>query len=182
MTRNKKACVCGICIALCYVLPLALHSLGMGSVLAPMHIPVLLCGLICGSFYGMFCGLVGPVLSSILSGMPPAAMLVSMIPELMTYGLITGLLMKLIRTGRLLPDVYISLAAAMVLGRIVGGIAKALFIAIMSAGDVFSIGIWATGSFIVSFPGIVIHLILLPLLVTVLTKTRVIPRRYSAVI
>lgn len=179
MSRIKKICICAICIALCYVLPLALHPFGLGNILSPMHIPVLLCGLICGSFYGMFCGIAGPVLSSVLSGMPPATMLVSMIPELMVYGLVTGLMMKWVRTGKLLPDVYISMAAAMVLGRIVGGIAKALFITIMATGDAFGIGIWATSYFVATFPGIVVHLILLPLLVTILTRTKVIPSRYK---
>ena len=181
MSKIKKICICAICIALCYVLPIALHSFGLGSVLSPMHIPVLLCGLVCGSFYGVFCGIIGPIISSILSGMPPVTMLFSMIPELVVYGLMTGLLMKWIRTGKLLPDVYISMAVAMVLGRIVGGIAKALFIAINATGDAFTIGIWATSYFVGTLPGIVVHLILVPLLVTVLMKTKVIPARYSKV-
>lgn len=182
MSKIKKACICAICIALCYVLPVALHSFGLGSVLSPMHIPVLLCGLVCGGFYGVFCGIAGPIVSSILSGMPPVTMLFSMIPELVVYGLATGLLMKWIRTGRLLPDVYISMAAAMVLGRIVGGVAKALFIAINATGDAFTLGIWATSYFVGTLPGIVVHLILVPLLVTVLMKTKVIPNRYSKVV
>lgn len=181
MSRIKKACICAICIALCYVLPVALHSFGLGTILSPMHIPVLLCGLVCGGFYGVFCGIAGPILSSILSGMPPVTMLFSMIPELVVYGLATGLLMKWVRTGKLLPDVYISLAAAMVLGRIVGGIAKALFIAINATGDAFTLGIWAASYFVGTLPGIVVHLVLIPLLVTVLMKTKVIPARYTKV-
>lgn len=181
MSRIKKACICAICIALCYVLPVALHSFGLGTILSPMHIPVLLCGLVCGGFYGVFCGIAGPIISSILSGMPPVTMLFSMIPELVVYGLVTGLLMKWVRTGKLLPDVYISLAVAMVLGRVVGGIAKALFIAINATGDAFTLGIWATSYFVSTLPGIVVHLILIPLLVTVLMKTKVIPTRYTKV-
>jgi len=181
MSKIKKICICAICIALCYVLPIALHSFGLGSILSPMHIPVLLCGLVCGGFYGVFCGIAGPIVSSILSGMPPVTMLFSMIPELVVYGLVTGLLMKWVRTGKLLPDVYVSMAAAMVLGRIVGGIAKALFIAINATGDAFTLGIWATSYFVGTLPGIMVHLILVPLLVTVLMKTKVIPARYSKV-
>lgn len=181
MSKIKKACICAICIALCYVLPVALHSFGLGTILSPMHIPVLLCGLVCGGFYGVFCGIAGPILSSILSGMPPVTMLFSMIPELVIYGLVTALLMKWVRTGKLLPDVYISLAVAMVLGRVVGGIAKALFIAINATGDAFSLGIWATSYFVGTLPGIVVHLILIPLLITVLMKTKVIPVRYTKV-
>ena len=181
MSRIKKACICAICIALCYVLPVALHSFGLGTILSPMHIPVLLCGLVCGGFYGVFCGIAGPIISSILSGMPPVTMLFSMIPELVVYGLVSGLLMKWVRTGKLLPDVYISLAVAMVLGRVVGGIAKALFIAINATGDAFTLGVWATSYFVGTLPGIVVHLVLIPLLVTVLTKTKVIPTRYNKV-
>ena len=179
MSKMKKLCICAICIALCYVLPIALHPFGLGSILSPMHIPVLLCGLVCGSFYGIFCGMVGPILSSLLSGMPPMTMLFSMIPELMVYGLVTALAMKHIRTGKLLADVYISLAASMLLGRIVGGIAKALFITIMATGDTFSIGIWAISYFVGTLPGIIVHLILVPMLISVLTTVKVIPSRYS---
>ena len=73
MTSSKRMTLCAACIALCYVLPIAFHSVGLGGALSPMHIPVLLCGLICGSGAGLLCGLIGPVLSSLLSGMPPHA-------------------------------------------------------------------------------------------------------------
>jgi hypothetical protein len=182
LSSNKKICICAICIALCYVLPIAFHGLALGGVLSPLHIPVLLCGLICGGFYGAFCGIAGPILSSILSGMPPAMALVSMIPELLVYGLVCGLLMKVIRTGKLFADLYLSLIPAMILGRVVGGIAKALFITLMATGEAFSIGIWAASYFVTSFPGILLHLILIPALIAVLMKAKVIPGRYAATV
>ena len=179
MSAVKTACICAICIALCYVLPVAFHALGLGSMFSPMHIPVLLCGLVCGSFYGAFCGVAGPVLSSVLSGMPSATGLVSMVPELLIYGLVSGLLMKLVRTGKLQLDLYISLVPAMLLGRIAAGIAKALFVRWMATGETFNIAVWATSYFVGSFPGIVVHLILLPILVMTLMKARIIPNRYT---
>lgn len=175
MSSIKKACICAICIALCYVLPVAFHSLGLGGVFSPMHIPVLLCGLICGGFYGAFCGVVGPVLSSILSGMPPVTGLVTMIPELTVYGLVTGLVMRYVRTGKLHLDLYLALIPAMVAGRIVGGIAKALFIRLMATGEVFDLALWATSYFVASVPGIAVHLTVIPLLVLTLTKARILP-------
>lgn len=179
MKKNtvKQLCVCGICIALCYVLPVALHAVGLGSVLSPMHIPVLLCGLICGGSYGMVCGLVGPVLSSILSGMPPVTSLVFMVPELVVYGLVSGLCMRFVRTGKTVADLYISQVSAMVLGRVVGGVVKALFF--LGKGQSFGIAAWASGYFITSAPGIVAHLVLIPPLVLVLMGAGVIPARYS---
>ena len=178
MTSAKRTTLCAVCIALCYVLPIAFHAVGLGSVLSPMHIPVLLCGLICGGGAGLICGLVGPVLSSLLSGMPPMMMLVRMIPELGVYGLVAGIVMKKLHTGSNAKDVYISLVAAMIVGRIVGGIATTVFFAVTSG--VYSLGLWFTSYFIESVPAIAIHLVLVPILVFSLQKARLIPNRYGA--
>ena len=169
--------ITAVCIALCYVLPLAFHGLPLASSLSPMHIPVLLCGLICGGGWGVLCGVAGPILSSLLSGMPPAVMLIRMIPELAVYGLVGGLSMKWIRTGKTLADVYISLGLAMLFGRIAGGVATAIFFA--ATTQVYSLTLWLTSYFINAVPGIVAHLILVPLLVLTLTKARILPSRYS---
>lgn len=176
MSPVKQATITAACIALCYILPMAFHSLGLGGALSPMHIPVLLCGLICGGGYGLFCGLAGPLVSSLLSGMPNAVGLVSMVPELMAYGLTSGLMMKLVRTGKLGRDLYIALIAAMLLGRVAGGIASALFY--LGGGKAFSIAIWVSSYFAGTLPGIAVQLILIPLLVITLVKARVIPQRY----
>ena len=87
MTTVKKSIITAVCIALCYVLPLMFHGIqNAGSIFCPMHIPVFICGLICGWPYGLLCGIAGPLLSSALTGMPPAAMLPSMMVELAVYG------------------------------------------------------------------------------------------------
>ena len=176
MSVVKKMVLCAVCIALCCVLPVALHPLGLGSVLSPLHLPVLLCGLVCGWGYGAVCGVLGPVLSHLTSGMPPVTGLVSRVPELMVYGLVTGLCMRYIRTGRLLPDLYIALPVAMVLGRIVGGIAKALFL--FGSGKGYGIALWFSGYFVETLPGIAVQLLLIPVLVMALTRARVIAARY----
>lgn len=179
MSSVKRIVVCAVCIALCYILPMMLHPLGLGNALSPMHIPVLLCGLICGWGYGAFCGFAGPVLSSVLSGMPPASALVSMIPELMVYGLVSGLIIQLVRTRWLYADLYIALVVAMLLGRVVGGIAKALFYT--GSGNAFGISVWVTSYFVGTLPGIVAQLILLPVMVHTLMLARVIPNRYPKI-
>ena len=178
MSASKRTTLCAVCIALCYVLPIAFHSVGLGSILSPMHVPVLLCGLVCGSGAGFLCGLVGPVLSSLLSGMPPMLMLVRMIPELCVYGLVAGLVMKRLHTGSNAKDVYISMVAAMIAGRIVGGIATAVFFIVTSG--VYSVALWFTSYFVESIPAIAAHLVLVPVLVFSLQKARLIPARYGA--
>ena len=177
MSYVKKLCICAFCIALCLVLPMALHPLGLGALLSPMHIPVLLCGLLCGWPYGALCGIVGPILSSILSGMPPATGLISMVPELCAYGLFAGLILKFAHTGRLVADLYLALVPAMVLGRVVGGVARALFY--LYTAQPYSVALWVSGYFVETLPGAVVHLILIPALVLALTRARLVPSRYA---
>lgn len=174
MFSVKKLCITGLCLALCCVLPAAFHSVGLGTAFSPLHIPVLLCGLVCGWPYGLACGLLGPMLSSLLTSMPAGVMLPSMVPELMAYGLVTGAMMALLKKPNVWARLYISLGTAMVLGRVVGGIAKALVF--MGDGQVFTISLWTTGYFVSTTPGILCHLVLIPLLYMALVRARVIPK------
>ena len=178
MSSVKKAAITAICIALCYVLPVAFHAVGAGPYFSPMHIPVLLCGLICGPGYGLFCGIAGPVISS-TTGMPSMTQLPYFLPELMTYGLVCGLMMKLIRTKSTTADIYIAMAAAMLLGRVVGGVAQALVVQLLGTGKVFNVTVWATSYFLTAIPGIATHLILVPVLYLTLEKAGMIPKRYT---
>ena len=170
----KRTILAAMFVALCVVLPIAFHGIpDAGSVFLPMHIPVLICGMVCGWPYGFLCGLLGPLLSSLITGMPPAAYLPPMMVECAVYGCISGLVLKYVRTGKTAADLYIALISAMLAGRVVAGIAKAL---IFSPG--ITMTVWITSSFITALPGIAIQLIAIPLLVTTLIKARLIPERY----
>ena len=175
VSNVRKTVFSAACVALCLVLPMAFHSIpNGGSVMLPMHIPVLLCGLICGWPYGGVCGLLGPLLSSVITGMPPAAMLPSMMVECAVYGFTAGLLMKYVRTGKATADLYISLVSAMVAGRVIAGFVKAW---ILTPG--ISPFAWVTTSLVTGIPGIVLQLVLMPLVVAALTRARLIPQRYN---
>ncbi len=106
-------------------------------------------------------------------------MLVSMIPELMVYGLVCGLLMKLVRTGSLGADIYCSLVPAMLLGRAAGGAARALLL--MGGGGSYTLAMWAGAYLIQAIPGIILHLILVPALAVTLMRAGLIPVRYPKV-
>ncbi len=175
MHSVKNMTMAAVCVALCVVLPIAFHSIpDAGSVFLPMHIPVLICGMICGWPYGLLCGLMGPLLSSVLTGMPPIAYLPAMMVECGTYGLVSGLMLKFVRTRSTYADLYIALITAMIAGRVVSGIAKAL---IFTPGMAMSA--WITASFVTALPGIVIQLVFLPSVVFTLMKARIIPVRYT---
>jgi len=170
----KRMVLAALFIALCVVLPMAFHAIpDGGSVFLPMHIPVLLCGMVCGWHYGILCGLLGPALSSLLTGMPPMAFLPAMMVECGVYGLTAGIILKVLRTGRLQLDLYATLVAAMLAGRVVSGAAKAL---ILSPG--ITMKYWIAASFVTALPGILIQLVLVPLVVNLLIKIRYIPQRY----
>lgn len=174
MSYVKKMVFTAVGIALCLVLPMAFHSIpNAGSIFLPMHIPVLLCGLICGWPYGLAVGLLGPLLSSVVTAMPPAAMLPSMMVECATYGAVAGMMMRFVRTKRVVADLYISLITAMVAGRVLAGFAKAWF---------FSPGVspfaWVTTSLVTGIPGVAIQLLVMPAIIFTLTRARLIPVRY----
>ncbi len=170
----KKMVTTALCLALCIVLPMAFHAIpNAGSVLSPMHIPVLLCGLSCGWLWGLLCGIFGPLLSSVITQMPPLAYLPGMMLELAVYGLVTGVMMQLVHTKKFYVDLYLSLLTAMLLGRAASGVANAL---IFSAGS-YSFGIWASAYFVQGIPGIIMHLVLIPSIVVALEKAKLIPQR-----
>lgn len=175
MSVVKKSIITAVSLALCVVLPQAFHAIpNAGSVYLPIHLPILLCGLICGWPFGLLCGLAGPALSTLFTGMPPVAYLPAMLVECAVYGLMSGLMMKVIRTGKIYVDLYASLIIAMLSGRIIAGLAKAL---IFARGSI-TMGAWATSYFVTSLPGIIIQIVLIPTIVFALMKARLIPLRY----
>lgn len=175
LSYAKRLVFTAVCAALCVVLPMAFHAIqNAGTIFLPMHIPVLLCGLMCGWPFGFICGVLGPILSSLLTSMPPAAMLPSMAIECAAYGCVTGLMMKFVHTGKPVGDLYISMATAMIVGRVLAGLAKSL---IFSPGTApFA---WVTTSLVAGIPGIVIQLILIPLVIVSLTRAKLLPPRYA---
>lgn len=173
---TRRLVLTAVSIAMCVVLPMAFHAVpNAGKVLLPMHIPVLLCGMLCGAPCGAVCGLLGPLLSSVLTAMPSAAMLPGMMVECAVYGLSAGLMLRFVRTGRLYVDLYLSLLAAMLLGRVASGLAKAL---LFQAGE-YTMAAWVTASFVTALPGIFLQLLIVPSLVYCLMRAGLLPPRES---
>ncbi|MFV0351458.1 MAG: ECF transporter S component [Oscillospiraceae bacterium] len=171
MKHTKKLVITALCIALGVVLPFAFHSIpNAGSVMLPMHIPVLLSGLLCGPLYGLAAGLLTPLLSSLITGMPPVAYLPSMLCELAVYGLVAGLLIHFIKTKSSIANIYTALIGAMMCGRLVYGLLNAV---IFRAGE-YSMVVWLTSAFVTSLPGIIIQLVVIPLIVIALRKAKLV--------
>lgn len=171
MFSIQKIVVTALLIAVGIILPLAFHSIAdAGRIFLPMHIPVLLCGIVCGMPYGFACGIITPLLSSLFTGMPPVAILPSMLCELAAYGAVSGLLIRYVRLKNLYVNVYIALIGAMLFGRIFYGILNAL---IFNAGE-YSMQIWLTAAFVAALPGVVIQIVVVPAVVVALQKAKLI--------
>jgi len=169
-SRLKKYTITAMCITLCVVLPFSLHLIpGAGNTVLPMHIPVLLCGLVVGWQFGFLAGLFGPMLSTFTIQMPNPAVMPIMMVELAIYGAVAGLMIRIMRTKNKYVNIYISLVTAMVIGRILAGMARAF----VFAPGTTSIALWISSYFTTSLPGIIIQLILIPAIITALEKARV---------
>ncbi len=164
-SSSRQLTAAALMTALGLVLPYATsHMFGVpGTVLLPMHLPILLCGLLCGPKYGVLCAIVTPVVSSVLTGMPPAyPMLPIMLATLIGFGLVGGLTYRHFR----LP-LYPSLILAMICG---WGLYALTFQALFLAGGGNLRALTATGALAAGLPGIVAQLLLVPFLVKRLEK------------
>ena len=89
--------------------------------------------------------------------------------ELAVYGIVSGLLYKTLSKNTI--NIYISLIAAMLTGRIVWG---AVRFAMSELGIVpmpFNWEMFVAGAFVNALPGIIIHIILIPAVVIALKKS-----------
>lgn len=165
----KNLVLAAMFLAIGLLLPFLTGQLkNLGSMLLPMHIPVMLCGLICGWQYGAAVGAILPLLRNLLFGMPPMPGAISMAFELCTYGLVIGLMYGLSK-WKCIISLYRSMIVAMLAGRAVWGIAQYIILGIK--GGSFGLEAFMAGAFINAIPGIILQLIFIPVLMVALDRT-----------
>ena len=149
-------------LALALVLPFFTgHIPQIGAMLCPMHLPILLAGFVCGGPVGAIVGFIAPLLRMVMFGMPPFYVAIAMAFELLTYGLVSGIM-------------YGSLLTAMVAGRVVWGIVKVILSGIAADAGAFTFAAFISGALLNAIPGIVVQLILVPAVVVALQKAKLI--------
>ena len=155
-------------LALAYVMPFLTGNIPkIGSMLCPMHIPVLLCGFICGWPWGLAVGFLAPLLRSVIIGMPPLFPVATcMAFELAAYGALTGLLYQLLPRKK--GFIYVSLLSAMVVGRLVWG--AAMLVCMGVKGGSFGLSAFWAGAVAEALPGIAIQIVLVPVIVMLLER------------
>ena len=166
--KVKKLVLSAMFLAIAFVLPFFTGQIPqVGGMLCPMHIPALLCGFFCGGPYGALVGFLAPIFRSLVMGMPtmfPKA--VCMAVEMATYGLVAGMLYRLLCQKKW--AVYASLVTAMIVGRLLWGMA--MFICMGIKGSAFGLAAFWAGAVTTALPGIVLQLVLIPILVLSLKK------------
>lgn len=168
-SKTKRLVTAALMLALGMILPYATaHGFGIqGTILLPMHIPVLLCGFFAGPLYGALCGLILPVLNSVCTGMPVLyPMGIIMTGELFAYGLVSGLLHKKSNYKVEYKHLYPTLVIAMICGRIVYGIVASALVFFSAKAMKLSV----VTAVVQGLPGIVLQLVLIPTVVKYLSK------------
>ena len=164
----RKLTCAALFLAIALVLPFITGQIPeIGSMLCPMHIPVLLCGFMCGWPWGLVIGFIAPLMRGVLFGMPPLFPTgVAMAFELAVYGGVSGLLHQILPKKK--RCIYISLLTAMVCGRLVWGAVRLVLSGL--AGSEFTAALFLAGALTNALPGIILQLVLIPVLVMAMDR------------
>ena len=163
----QKLVLSAMFFALGLVLPLLTGQIReIGNMLLPMHFPILLCGLICGWKYGAVTGFFVPIIRSLIFGMPvlyPNA--IGMAFELLTYGLLAGLLFEKSR-WHCIKALYKTIKTL--------GILATIFM--LGIGDEgFTFAVFLSKGLINAIPGLILQFTLIPAIMLILKRTHLIP-------
>ncbi len=168
----KKLVIAAMMLALCLLLPFLTGQIReIGRMLAPMHLPVLICGFVCGPFWGMAVGLAAAPLRSMMFSMPAVPECFFMAAELAVYGLMSGLFYRIF--PKKLPFYYLSLLISMVSGRMIYGILH--FAVAGIRGEAYLFETFLAATVLGSVPGMILQIVLIPLILAGLKRAGQLP-------
>ncbi len=177
--RTLKITMAAMFMAIGMVLPFITGQIpDVANMLLPMHFPVLLCGMICGPAYGAVIGAILPLFRCLLFHMPKITTAIPMSFELMTYGLVIGIIYQIMKKKgeETFHSAYVSLIVAMLSGRIVWALPKYLVMTYMMGSNDFTFKFFLFEAFVNAAFGIVLQLILIPAVMRALEKTHLLPQ------
>jgi len=124
-----------------------------GPIFLPMHLVIIAGGLLFGWRFGLMLGIVSPTLNFLVTGLPPEILLTQITIEVVAYGLIAGILRAYTR----LP-LIITIALSMLAGRLI------LLISLQFLQTPTNPWVMVSNATKTGWPGIVLSLVLLPLI------------------
>ncbi len=167
--KTHKLVLTAFFLALVFILPFFTGQIQViGSMLLPMHLPVLLCGFFVGWPYALALGVISPILRSLMFGMPPMfPVAIGMAIEMGVYGFVSGFC-YLHSKKKNIVSIYVSLLLAMILGRVAYGLATLIMLG--TVGSTYTFSAFIAGAFFSAIPGIILQLVLIPILVKTLSR------------
>lgn len=169
MPKANKLTLAAIFLALCVLVPILFHSFGLGSIFLPLLLPIALGAFFLPVPYALLVGVMGPMISALLTGMPPLSPPIAQVMMLEggVLGGVTALLNSRFRLGVFLP-----LLAGIVLSR------GMLLIFYLLLAPVLGLPArpFSAAAVISGFPGMLLQLILVPIIVQRLTRQKIIGR------
>ncbi len=176
----KNLTLSAMFLGLGFVLPFLTGQIPqIGSMLLPMHIPVFLCAFICSWKYGVAVAFILPLLRSVIFGVPnmyPEAISIAL--EMATYAFVAGFLYG-ISKHKCIFALYRSMLIAMVAGRVVRCIVQLSLMGIK--GVPFSFEVFFTSVILRGVPGMILQLTLIPGVMLLLHKTKLVPMKNKAI-
>lgn len=171
--RLYRLTCAAICLAMAFALPFVTGQIPeFGNMLCPMHLPILLCGFLCGWQWGFSVGVIAPLARSLIFARPPLyPTAIAMAFELAVYGLLAGILHRLLPNRR--GSAYVALLGSMIGGRVIGGLAQLVLLSLNGKG--YTAAIFFTEYFVAAWPGILLQLVLIPLIMSALERAGLIP-------
>jgi len=167
--KTRQLTLISLFLALCIVVPIFFHSIGAGAIFLPMFLPIILAGFLIDFPYPMIVGLMGPWLSALITGMPPlfpTAFIMSA-EGVVTAGLISYLYHKK----------HLSFWLCLIIGILGERLTLILMGFIIAPLFHLPWKLFSLYKVMESFPGILLQLILVPVLLKIIWNFKITPQK-----
>ena len=162
--QTRNITLSGLFMAAGVLIPMLFHGLGLGPTFLPMFWPVALGGFVLAPPFAILTGLFTPLISTLVTGMPPPPILYKMIFELSVLGGVIAWLNTKTQWG-VFWVVLAGLGAALAAG--LGG--SALIAPLLGLPPAF----YAAATMLRGIPGLATMLIIIPLAVSRIRRSRI---------
>ncbi|KPL15151.1 MAG: hypothetical protein AMS26_08465 [Bacteroides sp. SM23_62] len=167
--NTQQITLIALFIALCLLVPFVFHLVGLGKMFLPMFLPILLAGFIIEFPAAMLVGFLGPWISAFATGMPP---LFPTALSMCVEGVLTaGWASYLYHQKRI--SFWFGLIVAIIAQRLARIVMLLLILPLFGLpAKVLSIA-----DFVYSLPGVLLQLLLTPIILFMLWKSKIIERK-----
>lgn len=166
--NTKQISLIALFIALCLLVPIVFHMVGLGKMLLPMFLPILLAGFIIKFPAATLVGLLGPWVSALVTGMPP------MFPTALSMsveGSVTSGLASYLYHKKKLP-VWFCIIIPVIAQRA----ARILMLLLILPLFGLPAKALSLADFAYTFPGVILQVAFVPLILKMLWKTKLAER------